>query len=117
MTTSGPGHRLLPDPVDDAMNGGGVTPSRRSKRSRSIWLRWIGALALSASIALLVVPVSREWGTFGASGRADCGVPLQALFLAPADACGNSAMYRAAEAAIVAGVGIALLAFSGIRRR
>lgn len=117
MTTSGPGHRLLTDPVDGAINGGGAAPSRRSKRNRSIWLRWIGALALSASIALLVVPVSFGWSTFFASGRTDCGVPLQALFLTPADACGHRAMFRAAAAATVAGIGVALLAFSGIRRR
>lgn len=98
-------------------SSGGVASSRRSKRNRSLWLRWIGALALSASIALLVVPVTREWSTVGARGRQDCGVPLQTLFRMPGDACGDRAMFRAVEAAIVAGIGITLLAFSGIRRR
>jgi hypothetical protein len=115
MTTSGPGHRLLT--AGDAINGGGVASSPRAKRSRHIWLRWIGASVLSAGIALLVVPVSREYSVLGARGRQDCGVPLQTLFRMPGDACANRAMFRVAEAAIVAGIGVVLLAFSGIRRR
>jgi hypothetical protein len=91
-------------------------PPSRSKRRYKL-LRVLGILALTWSLALLVLPMSYTWKNFFASGRTNCGVPLQALFRPPGEGCEIEASRQVAKSIAVAGVGVALLAFSGIRRR
>jgi len=91
------------------------TPARHEGRKK--WLRLVGAAFLAGSLALMIVPVSYRWGNLGGDGRTDCGVPLQALFRPPAEGCGNKAIRRSETSIAVAGVGVLLIAFSGVRRR
>lgn len=87
-------------------------PTTRSQRNRV--LRILGALALIYSLALLVVPPGYLNRGFGGSG---CGVPLQALFHPPGTSCVGVAYTQAAKSGAYAVVAVALLGFSGIRRR
>jgi hypothetical protein len=86
-------------------------------RGRKKWLRLIGALFLAGSLALMIVPVSYPWANFGGEGRTDCGVPLQAMFRPPGEGCGGAAVSRTKLSIAAAGVGLLLIAVSGVRRR
>ncbi|MEX2375048.1 MAG: hypothetical protein WD942_05605 [Dehalococcoidia bacterium] len=85
-------------------------------RRRSAWLRLFGGLALAGAVALMIIPTSFEEIGFRMTGRSPCGVPLQALFGTPNDACTQAATTRIFLSSVVAAVGVITFAFSGIRR-
>ena len=107
--------QLITERAGQATIDGGLAPPRLWRPSN--WLRWLGVLSLIGSVALLIVPVGHISRNFAGSTYSDCGVPLQALFGYPTDSCTWDAIGRVFPAIAAFGLGIVLLAFSGIRRR
>jgi hypothetical protein len=100
------------------MTSGAVIDTAGSNPQPSVRtpLRVLGILTLVLSVAMLIVPTSYGW-LEGRPGTSACGVPLQALFNPPGYGCTSAAYTQAAKSAVVAVVGVGILAFSGIRRR
>jgi hypothetical protein len=93
--------------------GGLASGSRRRRHHR--WFFVIGAVLVAGSIALLIAPATGSTNTLG--GRGDCGVPLQTLFDEPGGRlCTRQGERRVEMSAVVAGIGVALLALSRVRR-
>lgn len=92
--------------------GSAQTP--RSSRRTKVF-RVLGLAFVAGSLALLLVPTSYRWINGG--GHTSCGVPLQALFAPPNEGCEGPARSRVSWSLGVGGIGVAFLAFSGIKRR